>query len=119
MLGETSSNITFSRINESLLQPVLHFLTIASLVNSGIGPTHKRTRITAPDHTFLCTHSSIEPNSTPDDPTEVKASLLKAVFGQASHADTRDSNRRKLYSIWKTGMLETTTSKEGQSAIEE
>lgn len=33
-------------------------------------------------------------------------SMLKAVFANASHGDTRESNRRKLYAIWKAGMLE-------------
>jgi len=105
-LGETSSNITFSRIKDSLIQPALDFLTMASSVNSGNTLPRKRMRVTGPDYTFLCNHSCIEPKKTPDVPLDVKKSLLQAIFGQASHADTRDSNRRKLYAIWKAGMLE-------------
>jgi ribosomal RNA-processing protein 1 len=110
MLGQTSSNVTFSRIKDSLLNPALNFLTTAPTANNTVTQPRKRIRVSAPDYTFLSTHSCIQPKIAPESPNDVKRSLLEAVFASASHADTRDSNRRKLYAIWKIGMLELETS---------
>lgn len=63
-------------------------------------------RITAPDYTYLCNHACSQPAISPEEPEDIKMALLKAVFANASHGDTRESNRRKLYAIWKVGMLE-------------
>lgn len=106
LLGDTPSSITFKRIQEDLLQTALDQLTIASLINEGLPPPRKRKRITAPDYSFLCNHSSAEPKRVADEPGVVKASLLKTVFDQASRSDTRDTSRRKLYAVWKAGMME-------------
>jgi ribosomal RNA-processing protein 1 len=106
MLGHTPSNITFDRIKSSLLNPILEALTSADIVNEAKEPPQKRMRITAPDYSYLSVHACIEPTNSPESPEAIKMSLLKAVFSNASHGDTRESNRRKLYAIWKAGMLE-------------
>lgn len=63
-------------------------------------------RVTATDYTLLSTRSCVRPKRGPDTQDDIKKALLEAVFANASHSDTRDSNRRKLYAIWKVGILE-------------
>jgi len=106
LLGQTSSNITFTRINDSVLEPILNALSCTSSSDNTSDPTHIKLCLTERDFTSLCTNACTRAISTPESPAEVRISLLKTVFTSASHRDTRDSNRRKLYAIWKSGMLE-------------
>lgn len=42
-------------------------------------------------------------------PRELRKAVYQAIFDVASREDTRDSNRRKLYAIWKAGMEDAST----------
>jgi ribosomal RNA-processing protein 1 len=85
----------------------------SALASSGQEPPSKRRRVTAaspPTYSniiskcgFAESSSSIE-NLKPATPDDLRQAVLKAIFAVASQEETRDSNRKKLYAIWKTGM---------------
>lgn len=48
-------------------------------------------------------------SSEPEDGVALKRKLLRKVFEVASEPDTRDSNRRKMYALWKENYEEDPT----------
>ena len=70
------------------------------------GESHSRSRTPnlATDHEYLCCHVSRTCGADADDAEQVRLAILQQCFEAASHVDARDSNRRKLYAIWRAGM---------------
>lgn len=50
--------------------------------------------------------STSDDTKTPTKPVALRSGIVGLVFEQASKEETRDSNRRKLYAIWKDEMDE-------------
>lgn len=113
LAARTPSNITYQRIQSALIDPL--FTALESEEDSdakGSGP--KQSQLVASDNTY----ENITQNACGTDPREenaldrsaLKKILSKRLFDIASEQDTRDSNRRKLYAIWKTHMDDDTDS---------
>lgn len=105
--ARTISNVTYQRIQTSLLDPLLNALKPPSPANDP--PSTKRPRL-ANDPAFLniminsCLKSPKEEGKVGQD--QLRKSLLRELFDIASSPDARESNRRKMYAIWKDAMAE-------------
>ena len=103
--ARTQNNTTFQRIQSALLDPLLVSL---SPTRDDEPPTPKRQRLSSPSYDNLVTNScSIDPKTEGAvEKAPLKKLLLRRIFDIASEHDTRDSNRRKLYAIWRAHVEE-------------
>ncbi|KAI0964425.1 hypothetical protein AcW1_001248 [Taiwanofungus camphoratus] len=100
LAARTPTNATYQRIQSALLDPLFAALRPAPV---DAEPSHKRRRLSAPAYPHL------RANACADDPgaegplegSALRRALLRRMFDVASGQDTRDSNRRKLYALWK------------------
>jgi ribosomal RNA-processing protein 1 len=69
-------------------------------------PPAKRQKLvqTGTDYQFLCSHLTSEPSEAQANVETVNQALLQLCFDAASRSDTKDTNRRKLYKIWRERM---------------
>lgn len=111
LAARTPSNITFQRIQSALLDPL--FASLSS-EREDEPPTPKRLRLSAPSYDNLVANScSTNPKiEGAVERAPLKTLLLRRMFDIASEQDTRDSNRRKLYAIWRSQMEEEEGSEE-------
>ena len=99
LASRTGSSVTYSRISSSLLEPVLQLLKPAGHRERSECPLSKRPRLLAEvDHSWLL--KCIE------NPAEMRVAIVKQMFDIASGPDTREGNRRRMYSLWKSVMAE-------------
>ncbi|GBE77618.1 Nop52-domain-containing protein [Sparassis latifolia] len=104
LAARTPTKSTYQRIHSALLDPLFGALTSAR--DDDELPRPKRPRLSMP------TYPNLIANACTIDPKmegaigrlELKKALLKHMFDIASEQDTRDSNRRKLYAIWKNNI---------------
>lgn len=105
--ARTISNVTYQRIQTSLLDPL--FNSLKPPLPASDPPSKKRPRLSN-DPAFLnvlansCLESPKEEGKV--DRNQLRKSLLRKLFDVASSTDARESNRRKMYAIWKDGMAE-------------
>jgi len=111
LAARTPSNVTCKRLQTSLFEPLLSDLAIASEystqdLSDGLeGPKRKRTKRPDPIFQDLIYNSRRDENGPKaQTPNELRKSIYQAIFDVASQQETRDSNRRKLYAVWKEGM---------------
>lgn len=105
LAARTQSNITFQRIQTALFDPLFVAL---SPPREDEPPTPKRRRLSTPSYNALITNSC-STNPTSEGALEaapLKKLLLRRMFDIGSESDTRDSNRRKLYAIWRSHVEE-------------
>lgn len=112
LAARTQTSITYKRIHSALLEPLFTSLAPPT-VDEDQPRSAKRIRLsTAASDDVPYPH--IVSNSCFDDPkTEgpldgavLKKKLLRRVFEVASEPETKDSNRRKMYALWKGGVEE-------------
>lgn len=109
LASKTSNNITYDRLQSSLFDPLIEALKAPQDDESLDPRPAKRLRTLAPDLTFLCQHAtytSTEEPAEPMPPPELRKALLRNIFERASHEDSRVSNRKKMYQIWRNAMEE-------------
>lgn len=114
LAARTPSKTTFARLQSALFDPLLAFLQEESSSPPSDDdveePAHKRARTTRTKYTnILQAAGPIEFTANQTQravPGELRRSILRATFDVASRDDARDSNRRKLYAIWREGMAE-------------
>ncbi|KJA25902.1 hypothetical protein HYPSUDRAFT_134377 [Hypholoma sublateritium FD-334 SS-4] len=103
LASRTSTSTTYKRIQSALFEPLFTALVPES-EDGGVRPKSKRIRLSEE-----ATHPNIRANSCYSDPetegpmdgTILKKKLLRRIFEIASQEETRDSNRRKMYTLWK------------------
>ncbi|TFK77367.1 Nop52-domain-containing protein [Pluteus cervinus] len=102
LAARTQSNTTYQRIKTALFEPLISSLES----RKDEPPSAKRIRLAEPDEqTYLnlianaCMRKPKQEGKL--EPLTLKSKLLRVVFETASQPDTRDSNRRKLYALWK------------------
>lgn len=107
LAGRTISNHTYQRMQSSVFEPVFQVLSPPACPRPDSPPSRKRARlapsVAEPDYPNVATHSCLE------DPKEegtlergaLRKGILKAFFTVASDQETRDSNRRKMYALWR------------------
>lgn len=103
LASRTPTSTTYKRIQSALFEPLFTALVPES-EDGDDRPKSKRIRLSEE-----ATHPNIRVNSCYGDPeTEgsmdgaiLKKKLLRRIFEIASQEETRDSNRRKMYTLWK------------------
>ncbi|EMD41841.1 hypothetical protein CERSUDRAFT_42980 [Gelatoporia subvermispora B] len=100
LTARTPVNITYQRIQSSLLGPIFGALSPPRETDE---PIRKRPRLSTLEYPHLLPNACAEDPKTEGalDRASLKKVLLKKVFDVASEQDTRDANRRKLYALWK------------------
>lgn len=111
LAARTRSNITYERIYSAVLTPLFLSLQPLSYSDSTSGqPTRKRPRLELlePRYETLakCACLSDPKKEGAVSPGLLWKSLLRSMFDAASSPDARETNRRKLYAIWKAAMAE-------------
>ncbi|ETW86988.1 hypothetical protein HETIRDRAFT_306975 [Heterobasidion irregulare TC 32-1] len=103
--SRTISNTTYSRIQSAILDPLFQSL---STIRSDEPPSAKRRRVLEVDYASLLDNACmLDPKSEGKmERSPLRKALLRKLFDVASEQDTRDSNRRKLYSFWKSNQDE-------------
>ncbi|EDR15800.1 rRNA processing protein RRP1 [Laccaria bicolor S238N-H82] len=104
--ARTPSSVTYDRINSALFEPLLSALSPPS--SNDRPPSAKRIKLDTDPATF----PHLLKNSCFKNPklegniagVELNKNLLRRVFEVASRPETRDSNRRKMYALWKEGI---------------
>ncbi|KAF8585131.1 Nop52-domain-containing protein [Ramaria rubella] len=109
----THSSTTYQRLQTSLFAPLFSELasvctkTNPSYEASG-EPKLKRSRMSDPTLQHLIPNSRGDNRQKgPQTPQELRRLIYQRIFDVASQEGTRDTNRRKLYAIWKEGMEDT------------
>ncbi|EIM92188.1 ribosomal RNA processing protein [Stereum hirsutum FP-91666 SS1] len=102
LAARTISNHTYQRIQSSVFDPLFKSL---SPPHSDAPPSRKRLRLTISDSDYanVATHSClVNPKEEGTlERTVLRKGVLKAFFAVASDQETRDSNRRKMYALWR------------------
>ncbi|TFK56726.1 Nop52-domain-containing protein [Heliocybe sulcata] len=104
LAARTPSNITYQRIQSALINPLFASLTLQTPESEDEdAPRRKRARLDEPEYTnFVSNACSTDPEEEKALPIpQLRAAVLRKMFDIASHEDSRDSNRRKLYAVWK------------------
>ncbi|KAG1838345.1 Nop52-domain-containing protein [Suillus tomentosus] len=101
LAARTPTNTTYRHIQSSLFEP-LHNL----LKSSSGPPSRKKARTLSPDYSKLlvnaCTSSSNSDQAM--DVDAVRKSILQKIFDVASETETRDANRRRMYTFYKNAV---------------
>ncbi|KAG8933482.1 hypothetical protein FRC02_011771 [Tulasnella sp. 418] len=99
LASRTSNNATYTRLQNDLFEPLLSALSSSK---SDDEPRPKRQRLIVPTPpTYSNIISKAEVTNESSAPVEMKKALLRHIFEVASKEDSREANRKKLYSMWK------------------
>lgn len=109
-LSKTPSSSAYTRISDAMIDPFLEELT--SAVSPSDEPPAKRRRTLGfkdtPPYASIISKSVLNSrhykHDGPVDVAGVRTAYLKIIFQLASSEGARDSNRKKLYTLWKAGM---------------
>lgn len=103
LAARTPTAVTYKRIQNALLEPLFAMLVSDSHPEDE-PPKSKRARLSAETPSY----PHLEANACYSDPEEgrmdgltLKKKLLRRMFEVASQPETRDSNRKKMYALWK------------------
>lgn len=102
LAARTPTAVTYKRIQDALLNPLFTAL-VHEPYSENEPPKSKRIRLGAEIHSYphLTANACYSDSEGPLDGAILKKKLLRRIFEVASHPDTRDSNRRKMYALWK------------------
>ena len=103
LAARTPTAVTYKRIQNALLEPLFTAL-VHEPYPEDEPPKSKRIRLGAeissyPHLAINACYSDSEEGRI--DGATLKKKLFRRIFEVASHPDTRDSNRRKMYALWK------------------
>ena len=104
LVAQTPTSTTYKRIQSALFEPLLKALVPEPDLEEN-PPKAKRIRLSSDTLAYLKSNACLE------DPeldghmkgAILKKKLLRRMFEIASQPETRDSNRRKMYALWKEG----------------
>jgi len=102
LAARTPTNITFQRIQSAFLEPLIDALRVHSDEDD-----RPKSTLLHPAYDSLIANSCLtDPSEGALELNQLRNGLLRAMFNAASHQDSRDSNRRKLYALWKSNIEE-------------
>ncbi|KXN88781.1 hypothetical protein AN958_06650 [Leucoagaricus sp. SymC.cos] len=111
LMTQTPTMTVYKRIESSLILPLLEAL--ATPTRSDDEPGSKRARKDFELYSELIVNACFDdPESGSVDRAALKKKLLRKIFEIASLSETKDANRRKMYTLWKEG------AEEAEEAIE-
>jgi ribosomal RNA-processing protein 1 len=107
LAAHTPTNTTYLRIQSALFEPLF-----SALSPEDQPPSLKRIKLSSSPAT--AEYPNLVNNACVDDPkgegkvegSVLRKRLLRRVFEVASEPETRDSNRRKMYALWKDSVDE-------------
>ncbi|KAL0068674.1 hypothetical protein AAF712_004390 [Marasmius tenuissimus] len=100
LYARTPSSLTIKYLQTSLIDPLLSSLTPLDESEDENPRSRKKRRTNSGSTNDAYTH--LITNCCKDAPVDsLKKSLVRHLFEVASQPETRDSNRRKIYAIWK------------------
>ena len=104
MAARTTTSTTYNRIQSALVEPLLNALASETDPEDDL-PKEKRIRLSSDTPTFLKSNACLEDPELDGhmEGAVLKRKLLRRIFEIASQPETRDSNRRKMYALWKEG----------------
>ncbi|KAL4267954.1 RRP1 family protein [Pleurotus pulmonarius] len=101
----TPNSTTHRRVQSAFLEPLFRSVTRESTSNSDDDTrTTKRRRLANSDSLYphLIQNACLtDPSAGKLSSTSLKQGLSKYLFDTASNPDTKDTNRRKMYTLWK------------------
>ncbi|KAH7930587.1 Nop52-domain-containing protein [Leucogyrophana mollusca] len=99
----TQTKTTYKHLQEALFEPLFTALKPA---RSESPPSRKKPRLAAPAFQTLVSNACVSnPKQEGAMPSEgLRKALLQKVFDVASEEETRDSNRRKMYALYRDGV---------------
>ncbi|CUA67488.1 Ribosomal RNA processing protein 1 homolog B [Rhizoctonia solani] len=102
--ARTSNKITFGRMQTALFTPLLDALVACATPSPDATDSQRRKR-KRPSETYPNLIESVcKPKTQAEStakPQDIARDVLKAVFDVAGHVDTKDTNRRKMYALWR------------------
>ncbi|KAJ1302735.1 hypothetical protein OPQ81_003048 [Rhizoctonia solani] len=111
--SRTSNKITYDRMQSALFVPLLDALAArATTPNADVTDSQRRKRKRSSETYVNLIESTCKPKAQGEaspsttSPRDVAREVLKAIFEEAGHTDTKDANRRKMYALWKERMAE-------------
>jgi ribosomal RNA-processing protein 1 len=104
LAARTPTSTTYKRIQSALIEPLLDALVSERDLEDD-PPKAKRIRLSSDTPTFLKSNACFEDPELDGHMAGaiLKKKLLRRIFEIASQPETRDSNRRKMYALWKEG----------------
>ena len=104
LAAQTPTSTTYKRLQSALFEPLLNAL-VPETDLEGTPSKAKRIRLSCDTPAYLKSNACLEDPEL-DGHMEgaiLKRKLLRRIFEIASQPETRDSNRRKMYALWKEG----------------
>ena len=104
MAAQTPTSTTYKRIQSALFEPLFNALVPETDLEDNPSKA-KRIRLSSDKPAYLKSNACLEDPEL-DGHMEgaiLKKKLLRRMFEIASQPETRDSNRRKMYALWKEG----------------
>jgi ribosomal RNA-processing protein 1 len=104
LAAQTPTSTTYKRIQSALFDPLLNALVPETDLED-MPSEAKRIRLNSDTLAYLKSNTCLE-DPVLDGHMEgaiLKKKLLRRMFEIASQPETRDSNRRKMYALWKEG----------------
>lgn len=106
LAAQTPSSVAYKHIQSALFDPLFSALFNSSPADES--PSQKRPRLNPAAGEDEAYHNVVANACYEDPPAEgnvdglvLHRKLLKSVFEVASQPETKDSNRRKMYALWK------------------
>ncbi|KAL5535299.1 hypothetical protein ACEPAF_3393 [Sanghuangporus sanghuang] len=108
LASRTTSNVTYQRIFDEVFHPL--FLALKPRQSTSPEPPQKKRPRLETDPAFenVIVNSCLEDSAEEDkvDKDQLRKALLRRMFDVASESDARESNRRKMHTVWKAAMAE-------------
>ncbi len=102
LAAQTKSPVTYQRVYSTVLEPLY-----SALGNQTVEVGTKRKGVEPPFAHIMANSCLSHPKEeTKMSPVRLRKALLKEMFDTASLPNTRETNRRKLYAVWKEAMAD-------------
>lgn len=105
LAARTPNKITFDRMQNALIVPLLDALAARLAVSSSTDDTELQRKRKRPTETYASLFDSVcksQPENGSPDIREAAKNVLAAIFDAAGKEEAKDTNRRKMYVLWRT-----------------
>jgi ribosomal RNA-processing protein 1 len=98
LAARTQTNTTYKHIQETIFDPLFDALRFSQPEES---PNQKRLSLESSFSNLISNSCVSNPRDGAVGSAELRKALLRRIFNVASEESTRDSNRRKMYAVFK------------------
>lgn len=104
LAARTPSNITYTRIQTSIFEPLFAGLVVLSSQTDTDEMEPRATEVSDPVFSALLSNSRRDLDQLSSmTPPELMRAMYQCLFDVASQQETRVFNRKKMYALWKEG----------------